>query len=353
MRTDLDDPALIQHHDPVCFLNGRQTVGDDQGRPRLHDALQCKLDQSLILRIERARCFVEQQDRRILEQRARNREPLALAPGQLHATLAEAGLVTGRQALDKLRGLGRLCCCLDVHIAGVAGAVTNVLSHRVGEQRDLLRHQRDPLPNGGDVGALQRHAVEQHLTGVGIVEPQGEVEQRRLAGPRWTDHGDRLARRNVKRNPIKRGHIRPRGIAEPHVAEFQPPTRRYRQGHWIGRRDDLRLHSQQLGKPFGGTGRAAHLSEHFREFGQRTGCEHRIEQELRQRSARDLAPDDRRRAIPHHAGDAGYGEEDNEPGQSGARDDPVVSGFERPLDCDREPARHLALVGERLHGPHR
>ena len=47
--------------------------------------------------------FVEDEDRRVLEQRPRDRDALFFADAQLHAALADHGLQAFRQALDELR----------------------------------------------------------------------------------------------------------------------------------------------------------------------------------------------------------------------------------------------------------
>ena len=58
------------------------------GAPR-HQPLERELHHPLALGVERARRLVEQQDRAVGEDRARDREPLPLPAGQPHAALAE------------------------------------------------------------------------------------------------------------------------------------------------------------------------------------------------------------------------------------------------------------------------
>ena len=56
--------------------------------------------------VERAGRFVEDQDRRVLEQRARDREPLALAAGEQPAALADRRRKPSGVALDEIERLG-------------------------------------------------------------------------------------------------------------------------------------------------------------------------------------------------------------------------------------------------------
>ena len=54
-----------------------------------HQIVERRLDGALAFGVQRAGRFVEQQDRRILQDGAGYGEPLALAAGQLHAEIAD------------------------------------------------------------------------------------------------------------------------------------------------------------------------------------------------------------------------------------------------------------------------
>ena len=107
MSADLDDAAAIEHDDPIGLADGRQAVGDDQARPPDEQAIERRLDQRLVGGVERARRLVEDEDLRVLEQRARDREPLLLAARQAIAALADDGLVSVGQAGDEVVDLRR------------------------------------------------------------------------------------------------------------------------------------------------------------------------------------------------------------------------------------------------------
>ena len=64
----------------------------------LHQAVERVLHGALALRVERRGRLVEEQDRRVLEDRAGDGDALALAAGQRHAALADLGVVALRQA---------------------------------------------------------------------------------------------------------------------------------------------------------------------------------------------------------------------------------------------------------------
>jgi hypothetical protein len=80
-----------------------EAVRDDERRAVLRDFRELRLDRFLGVRIERGRRLVEDEDRRVLEERARDRHALLLAAGELEAALAHRALPLHRQALDEFR----------------------------------------------------------------------------------------------------------------------------------------------------------------------------------------------------------------------------------------------------------
>jgi len=65
-------------------------VGHDERRAPLHEQLQGSLDAALRLGVEGRGGLVEDQDGGVLEEGARDRDPLALTAGQTCAALADA-----------------------------------------------------------------------------------------------------------------------------------------------------------------------------------------------------------------------------------------------------------------------
>ncbi len=123
-------------------------MGDGDHGLALHQCVQIFLDCSLHLAVEGRRGLVKDEDRRILQQHARNRHALPLATGKLHATLAHMGLVATPsigidQVGDELGGMRLLCCGHDVGFAGVGAAIADVVADRAVQQRGVLRHDAD------------------------------------------------------------------------------------------------------------------------------------------------------------------------------------------------------------------
>src|SRR5688572_31289374 len=107
---------------------------DDDGRAVAHQPLERLLYQSLALRIERARRLVEQQDRRVAQDRTRDRDPLTLTPGEPRAALAKERVVAVRKPSNELVGRGGDRGRLDLRVGGAWPAIADVLPCARGEQ---------------------------------------------------------------------------------------------------------------------------------------------------------------------------------------------------------------------------
>ena len=93
----LDDDPAIEHHDPVGQMQRRLTVRDQQRRATGHDTAERVVHRRLDPRVDRAGGVVEDEDARVVEDRSRERDPLALTARQGQAALADRGVVSARQ----------------------------------------------------------------------------------------------------------------------------------------------------------------------------------------------------------------------------------------------------------------
>ena len=145
------------------------------------------------LGVERAERLVQQQHLGFDRQRARQRDALPLAAGEL--VRVAVGQPVELHQLEQLEHLapdllgGRpLRAPLHPQPEG------DVLEHgHVPEQRVVLEHEADlPLAHVAVGGIL---AVEQHGAAVGHLEPGDHAQQRGLAAPGRPEQGDQLAGR--------------------------------------------------------------------------------------------------------------------------------------------------------------
>ena len=117
------------------------------------DALQLGLDRALVGRVERRGRLVEDHDRRVLQQRARDRDALLLAARELQPALADDRVVALRRRGDEAVDVRRARRAFDLGAAGAGAAVGDVVFDGVVEEHGVLRHDADRLAQ-----ALLRHA---------------------------------------------------------------------------------------------------------------------------------------------------------------------------------------------------
>src|SRR5688500_12153889 len=96
--------------------------------------------------VEIARRFVEDEYLRALEQRARDRDALLLPAGQADAVLADARLIAFGQLFDRGVYLRHSAGLDDLLESRVRVGEHEVLVEAPGEQRRLLRHHAEKLP---------------------------------------------------------------------------------------------------------------------------------------------------------------------------------------------------------------
>src|SRR5262245_66497114 len=87
VRASLDDAAVIEYEDHIGTADRGETMRDCDRRPALEQSGQPFENQLLGFRIQRCRRFVKKQDRRVTDERARNRNSLELAAGQRLSTI--------------------------------------------------------------------------------------------------------------------------------------------------------------------------------------------------------------------------------------------------------------------------
>ncbi len=103
------------------------------------------LDARLRLDVERAGRLVEHQDRRILEDRAGDRDALALAARKLAAALADRRVVAVALGEDEVVRGGGLRRGMHLVVSRLGAADADVLLDRAVEQPGVLEHGGDRL----------------------------------------------------------------------------------------------------------------------------------------------------------------------------------------------------------------
>ena len=145
VRSLFDDPPPVQDEDHIGRQDRRETVGDRDRRPALHQRLQRRLHQALGGRVQRRRGLVQDQDLRILQDHSCDREALLLPAGQFVAALPDDGVIPIRELQDPVVDVRRPRGRDHLLVGRVRLPVEQVAAHRVVEQVGLLRDDPDRL----------------------------------------------------------------------------------------------------------------------------------------------------------------------------------------------------------------
>ena len=102
VRALLDDPAVVEHDDLPGAADRRQAVGDHDRRAPGEQPPHALLDPALGVDVDVRGRLVEHEDPRVGDQRARERDELALAGRELDAALADLGVVAVLERRDEV-----------------------------------------------------------------------------------------------------------------------------------------------------------------------------------------------------------------------------------------------------------
>jgi hypothetical protein len=182
VRADRGDRTVLEDDDPIGAANRRRTVCDDEQRALVGHLVDRGAERALVARVKVRGRLVEQQQRRAGEQRARDRDALALTARHHVPVLADLGVQPLGQPPDELAEVGQLDRSLDRGVVGVGRGVGDVVAKRAVQHRRVLLDEADA---GSTLVARERGDVaagEQDAPAIGIVEALDERDDRRLAG---------------------------------------------------------------------------------------------------------------------------------------------------------------------------
>ena len=208
MPAALDDLAALDHQDRVGMHDGVQAVRDHDGGAVLAEMLDRFLHLLFGFRIQRRGGFIEQDDRRVLDQRAGHRDALALAAGQLRAVLADRRVVAERKAHDEIVRAGGLRGGDDLGLGGADLAERDVLADGVAEQIDVLADIGGLLPQRFARDLRDRLAVDQDLAVGHFIEPQQQRQHGRFAAAGGADQRGDLAGLGDEAHAVEHGLAR-------------------------------------------------------------------------------------------------------------------------------------------------
>src|SRR5262244_3297201 len=133
MGAVFDQTATLERDDAIRRPHSRKPVRDDENRPPLGDLLHVLLNDTLALIVEGTRRLIEDQNARIGDERAGNRDALTLAAREGRAALADDRVVAFGQLEDEFVRPRQPCRRDDaLHRHGGVGE-GDILAHRAVE----------------------------------------------------------------------------------------------------------------------------------------------------------------------------------------------------------------------------
>ncbi len=203
-RPDLTDLAVVDHGDAIAHAHGLDLVVGHVDRGRAHfplELLELVARRGAQLGVEVGERLVEQEDRGLAHQRARQRHPLALAAREL------AGLaLQERIDPEQLRGPGDLA--VDLVLRGPLGLQGKGDVAADGE----VRVEAVALEHHGDAAAARRHLVDRPAVDLDrargrLLEPGDDPQKGRLAAARGPEQDHELAIPHRQADAVDRGHV--------------------------------------------------------------------------------------------------------------------------------------------------
>ena len=200
-------------------------MGDRNGRAAFRQFAQRAREPHLGERVDRRRCFVEDQHVRAHQRRAQERHHLALAGGEGLAALAHLGVEPVGEAVDPVFELEPSNGVLQLVVGGVGFGETQVVGDRVGEQERLLRHHGEPAAKVVVGNMLHVYCADGDASFRRVGQAGHEPRDGGLAGARLADERHVLPRRDrqrQRRQHVHRRFVVARFVGERHVVQRHP-----------------------------------------------------------------------------------------------------------------------------------
>ena len=174
--------GLVHHNDTVGALDGGETVGDDQGGAAPGQFEQALLDRPLGFGVERGSRFVQDQNRRVLQEHPRNGQALLLAAGQFHPPLADDRVHAVGHVGDGFLQASTVRGVDDVGFGSAEAAIGDVVADGAREQEHVLLDNADLATQRGQRHRADVDAVDGDTAAFHVVEAWQQGADRGLAG---------------------------------------------------------------------------------------------------------------------------------------------------------------------------
>lgn len=170
MGTHFSQGSLVHHDDFVGPANGGQAMGDNKGRAPLDNFFNGILDEMLRLCIDAGRCFIEDEDIRLVYESPGKTQKLALALGECGSSFGDGmiealgKLSNKRGGIDKFRGFP------DPLIADLFIKKGDIAPNISGKEEDILKNGYDTASEEMLIVVLDGVAINEDFTLVDVIK---------------------------------------------------------------------------------------------------------------------------------------------------------------------------------------
>ena len=164
-----------------------QAVSNYKQGLSLHQFGNGLLNIAFIVRIHTCSSFVQNDDRRIFQNTACNRNALLFAAGEALARLARRRVVALRELFDEFLALRGARRGPDLLVRRARIAEADVFKQRTVEEEIILRNKADVFRELRERHILDIHSADRDLARAHIPESRDELRDRRLAAARRAD----------------------------------------------------------------------------------------------------------------------------------------------------------------------
>ena len=199
---------------------------DDDGGPIVRKVLDGVLDERLGFCIDGGRGLVQDENRRILEDRPRDRETLFLTTREPDTTLANNRIVSVRQTQNERFSIGRARCFNQFFFRCIRSAEQDVVTDRSVEEEYVLEYTGDILSEKVELQVADVVTTDANGPRLNIVESRDEVRNGGLPCSGWTHKCNNLSGVYWKADVLQDGN--PLVVGEVDMIEVDPPVDLFR-----------------------------------------------------------------------------------------------------------------------------
>ena len=218
VRAGLCNPAVVNHHKPVCPPQGGEAVGDRDGRASLDQPVEGILNGHLGFGVDRGRGLVQDQNPRVGQNGPCDRDSLPLTARKRAAGRSDHRIVAVGHFADEIMRAGGNGGGHHLVVGRPLFGIGDVFLHRAHENIRLLRDHGDARAKVGKGHLPDVDPVNEDVPLLRVVQPVDQIHQSGFSRARPPDNAQHLARTDMEVDILQ--HVAVRLIPEGDVPQL-------------------------------------------------------------------------------------------------------------------------------------